>query len=317
MKVLIVDHDPAVLETVARALKGLVETDTITNKADCQTLLRQGDVRLVVACERLSDGSGLDLLAKIGRSDPEVLRVFAADPERIRTLGGHLAPFKLFETVAYPLDVAELRQVLSMALAANEVDADTANVQHIVLESNEAMPEPPRPADPRGEAAAPGESVVVLARDASSLEAAKGALAGKPQRLIIARDADEAQSDVASRRPLAALVDVGAIGEDVEAWFTKARAAAPETVLLALGRRDDAKRLEPLVTQGLVHRFVSKPITQAGMRLVLDSAQRQSPPAPNGESPPFVLGADVVSSATAHATRARIPSRPAPGRSPC
>lgn len=271
MRVLIVDHDPAVLDAAARSLAGLIDSVQVTGKGACLARLREGGIDIVVACERLDDGSGLDLLATLGMTEPDVLRIFAADAERLKKLGGHLTPFKLFDTIGYPLDSMQLRSAMALAIAERG-DLLSGEFENIVLGEDS-----PAPVDDEAGAPAAIEmlpQIVLLTRDPASLDAAKAALADRQYRTIAARDADEARADLVARRPVLALIDVGALGMDPVNWFTEAHRASPGTLLLALGRRNDGQMLEALVAAGVVNRFVAKPVTHAGMRLVLDSALR-------------------------------------------
>lgn len=280
MRVVLVDHDPAVLATAARALQGLIDCVQVTSKNDCLARLREGGYDIVVACERLADGSGLDLLATLGMSEPDVLRIFAADGERLKKLGGHLAPFKLFDTIGYPLDSMQLRSAMALAIAERG-DLLSGEFENIVLGSD------PLPEDTAAESQAveAQPQIVLLTRDSAALESAQAALADKRYRVIAARDADEARADLVARQPVLALVDVGALGMDPVNWFVEAHRASPTTLLLALGRRNDGQMLEPLVANRVVDRFVAKPITQAGMRLVLESALRLQAISPTHSTP--------------------------------
>jgi TonB family protein len=157
MRVIVVDHDSTMLETTVRALRPDFVIDAVTNKADCIDLLRQNDFDLVVACERLADGSGLELLGQIAKRWPATLRVFAADRERLRLLQGRLGPFELFQALAYPINPQKLLATLALAQEAHAAHADTTTIQHIVLGGDgpgdapsEATPEPaPPPPPPR------------------------------------------------------------------------------------------------------------------------------------------------------------------------
>ncbi|HKZ73165.1 MAG TPA: hypothetical protein VJ011_03825, partial [Steroidobacteraceae bacterium] len=133
MRVLIVDNDSVMLETIARTLRGGFSIDIVTSKGDALDLLRQNDFHVVVACEQLEDGSGLDLLSQTAKRWPETLRLFAASADRLALLRGRLGPFKLFQTLDYPVEPGPLGSILMLAQAAQAADADTANVQHIVL----------------------------------------------------------------------------------------------------------------------------------------------------------------------------------------
>lgn len=138
MRVLIVDSDSEMLDMLARKLRDGFSTDIVTSKAAALDLLRVDDLHVLVACEQLSDGSGLDLLSQAARKWPQVLRVFSVSTERLVPLRGKLGPFKLFQVLNYPIDAGELGSILMLAQAAQAADADTANVQHIVLSDGES-----------------------------------------------------------------------------------------------------------------------------------------------------------------------------------
>jgi protein TonB len=146
MRVLVVDHDSTVLEATVRALRDHFVIDAVTNKADCIDLLRQNTFDIVVACERLEDGSGLELLAQIAKRWPATLRVFCADRERLRLLQGRLGPFELFQALSYPINPEKLLSTLSLAREAHDAHADTTTIQHIVLSGED--PAEPDPAPP-------------------------------------------------------------------------------------------------------------------------------------------------------------------------
>src|SRR5579862_9230295 len=133
MRVLVVDHDSAQNEAIARSLRDLFTVDAVTNKGDCLDLLRTNTFEAIVAGERLEDGSGLELLGQVGKKWPSVLRIFAADRERLKLLRGRLGPFQLFQTLAYPIDPDRLIATLNLAEAAQTADADTSSIQHVEL----------------------------------------------------------------------------------------------------------------------------------------------------------------------------------------
>ena len=105
----------------------------MTNKGDCLDLLRSNTFEVIVATERLEDGSGLELLGQISKKWPSVLRIFAADRQRLQLLRGRLGPFELFQTLTYPIDPERLIATLDLAHAAQNADADTSDIQHVEL----------------------------------------------------------------------------------------------------------------------------------------------------------------------------------------
>lgn len=136
------------LEALARALRDHFVIDAVTSKGDAFDLLRVNEFELIVACERLEDGSGLELLGQVAKRWPATLRVFSADRERLKLLQGRLGPFQLFQTLAYPIDPRKLFATLSLAAAAHDAEADTVNFEHVELSSSDADPPPPEPVAP-------------------------------------------------------------------------------------------------------------------------------------------------------------------------
>jgi hypothetical protein len=111
MRVLVADQESDMLEALARTF----DVDVATSKATCIDLLRANDFDVIVAGERLSDGSGLELLSHVGQRWPAVLRILSIEPERRALLKGRLGPFKLFETIPWPIETDKLEAVLMRA----------------------------------------------------------------------------------------------------------------------------------------------------------------------------------------------------------
>ncbi len=111
MRALLADGDAKWLDRVVREL-GPLAPDIATTKAGCIDLLRPHRYDLLIACERLQDGSGLALLSEAERRWPAMRRVFAAEPRRLALLKGRLAPFKLYRMLPYPVHPARMRELL-------------------------------------------------------------------------------------------------------------------------------------------------------------------------------------------------------------
>ena len=124
MRVLVVDQDSTLLTAITRTLGEYFSIDAVTNKADCLDLVRLNEFDVIVAGERLEDGSGLELLGQLGRSRPDMLRIFAAERERLKLLKGRLGPFGLFRTLTYPIQPRQLLAALSAAGGTEEYDKE-------------------------------------------------------------------------------------------------------------------------------------------------------------------------------------------------
>jgi hypothetical protein len=108
MRVLICDQESDMLERVARSF----DVDVATTKATCIDLMRANAFDVLVASERLSDGSGLELLSHVATRWPDTLRVLAIEPARLKIIRGKLGPFRLHATVRYPIEEDELEATL-------------------------------------------------------------------------------------------------------------------------------------------------------------------------------------------------------------
>jgi TonB family protein len=133
MRVLLVDHDSEALETVTRAIRGVLELDCVTSKGDALLLLRQNTYDVLIACERCVDGSGLDLLGRTTRTAVPLKRIFAAPPERLQLLGPRLAPFKVQRTINYPIDLEELWLAIAQVTSGPEDETD-GTIERVVLD---------------------------------------------------------------------------------------------------------------------------------------------------------------------------------------
>jgi DNA-binding NarL/FixJ family response regulator len=141
MRILICDQESEMLETIARSF----EVDTATSKATCVDLMRANPFDVLVASERLSDGSGLELLSHVATRWPDTLRVLAIEAPRLKLLRGKLGPFRLHATLPYPMDVDELERVLermSQLLSepeALEPEEDAPKVQKVPVSQQPAQ----------------------------------------------------------------------------------------------------------------------------------------------------------------------------------
>ena len=184
MRVLLVDHDSEGLETIARAIRGVLELDCVTSKGDALLLLRQNTYDVLIACERAVDGSGLDLLGRTTRTAVPLKRIFAAAPERLQLLGPRLAPFKVQRTINYPIDLEELWLAIAQVTGGPDDETD-GTIERVVLDergipstgTTPRAPIPPRPPAPLGgmraaPAPAPAPSAPAIAASANGARTA-------------------------------------------------------------------------------------------------------------------------------------------------
>jgi len=120
MKTLLADIDPAMLQHCVARIGARQQLSFATSKAQALELLRHGPgYEVVVACDRLEDGSGLALLDDVHARWPHLTRVFCIDPRRLALVRSRLSAFRLRHTLSYPLIPAKLELLLMHLLRAN------------------------------------------------------------------------------------------------------------------------------------------------------------------------------------------------------
>ena len=115
MRVLVAGRNAKVLATAAGTFANDLAIETATSKAACFALLNRGEFDLIIACETLGDGSGLEVLSHVAVNTPNTLRIFAARPSTLKLLKGELGLFGLFRTLPYPINFRKLWASLSLA----------------------------------------------------------------------------------------------------------------------------------------------------------------------------------------------------------
>ncbi len=113
LKTLIVDNDPTMLRRCITRVGGRQPLTVATSKAQAVEILKQNDgFDVIVACERLEDGSGLALLDEVQAKWPQLVRVFCTDKERLALVRNRLSAFRLRFTLTYPIVPAKLELML-------------------------------------------------------------------------------------------------------------------------------------------------------------------------------------------------------------
>jgi hypothetical protein len=115
MRILVAGRSAKAVATAAGAFANDLTIETAATKAACIALLERTQFDLIVACETLGDGSGLEVLSHAAVNAPDTLRIFAARPSTLNLLQGELGLFGLFRTLPYPINFRKLWAALNLA----------------------------------------------------------------------------------------------------------------------------------------------------------------------------------------------------------
>jgi len=120
MRVLVAGRNAKILAQAAGTFAADLEIHTATTKAACFALMERAKFDLIVACETLADGSGLEVLSHVAVNTPNTLRIFAARPATLVLLKGELGLFGLFRTLPYPINFRKLWAAINLARSTCE-----------------------------------------------------------------------------------------------------------------------------------------------------------------------------------------------------
>jgi len=153
MRILVADQNALLLAAIASTFGRHCEVVVATRRDECVAHIEERKFDVVVACERLRDYTGLELLGEVTALSPQTLRIFSARPETLKHLGPRLDFFGLLGTLSYPIDPRKLLLALKVArgkLAAvpgrpmgqpgrpmGQPKPPKPKVRHVVLEESE------------------------------------------------------------------------------------------------------------------------------------------------------------------------------------
>jgi hypothetical protein len=305
MRVLVAGRNAKVLAKAAGTFANDLEIHTAATKAACLALLGRVQFDLIVACETLTDGSGLEVLSHVAVNTPNTLRIFAARPATLVLLKGELGLFGLFRTLPYPINFRKLWAAISLAREAcveDTVAAAGPPVRHVVLEETWggsdlgaiAAAKPPRPPAAASRPSQRQAATPTRAAPARGKAQVGGQPTPAPTRVIAAAARRQPQAagrqEITSGMRAAARYAAAHSGRDPGA-AAQARIPESDTFKRARARRD-AGRLEPVVSNESLAQLAKLAITKRP-----PPAFRGAPAAKNRAA--FFVGSGVFAATTA------------------
>ena len=122
-----------------------------------------------------------------------------------------------------------------------------------------------------------GANVVILSADPILIDLLRDAVAGH-HRVWRADDATHAADLMVASGNAVLLIDAALADHDTKTLVTQVHQQFPDLAIIVAGRRDDEHDLAPLVSEGVIFRFLHKPASAERIRNFVDATQRR----PNG-----------------------------------
>jgi protein TonB len=264
-EVVMVDHDLEALKALIGPLRSDTEFYLTISGNDALAMLARYPVGVIVAGQTLFSGTGIEVLIQARRRSPRVARVLLANAVERRAAEPSIATAELFQILKRPCTHVQLREVLQAASWSAQLKPEGGQVEHIVMETGEHR----QIAGP-----ARGAPVTVLTTDADLFDAIRAAVHEHHDVHLAARRRDAVE--LAAAGQCAILVTDEALAQAaLERIAHELRAREPAVVTIAAGTREQGNALIGLLENGVIHRFLLKPVTAGLARLAIESAARQ------------------------------------------
>jgi CheY-like chemotaxis protein len=281
MRILVADQNALLLAAIVATFGRHCEVVTATCRDACMEHVERGQFDVVVACEKLADYTGLELLSEIEALYPATLRIFAARPESLRRLGKRLDLFGLLGTLSYPIEARKL--VVALKVARTKLPARPKPpkapplvVRHIVLETEwdtgerlalleEELEETPAPGETA--AAAPEQTAGACGETAAP---APEDMAAAPEQTMAPAPEDMAAAPEQTMAP--APEDMAAAPEQTEASVPEEQMASPATLEVSFDENPSSPRMG--VTQSV------DADDSAGIHFAANDESVEEPPPP-------------------------------------
>jgi TonB family protein len=128
---------------------------------------------------------------------------------------------------------------------------------------------------PQTAARTSGANVVVLSADPTLIDLLRDSLAGF-HRVWRADDATHAADLMVASGNAVLFIDSALADHDTKSLVTKVHEQFPDLAIIVAGRRDDEHELAPLVSEGVIFRFLHKPASAERIRNFVDATQRRT-----------------------------------------
>ncbi len=302
-QVLLLHSQQSTLERFSESLGDDYSVHTATTGTEALDTLGLTPIHVMVTAQELPGMSGVEALREARRHSPDTIGILIAPEDisgiELEALVGREQLFQVIRGVATP---DEMRQVIDGAVEKLKVTTlrDSANDRSAGPQARiapTAPPAPPRrpspglPALPRSTGLLPAPTagdeaatrVVVLSKDEVFAETIRQAL-GPDQPVYGARRVAEAAEHIVEDGRAVLVTDAAVAPRAVETLTKRLRRRQPGLVTIVAGRRDDGDQLMGLVNEGMIYRFLLKPVSPGRARLAIDAAVRRARETASGEA---------------------------------
>jgi two-component system response regulator HupR/HoxA len=137
--ILVVDDEPAILESLELTLGSDYRVYTATNGEDGLEILEREDITLIIADQVLPSMSGVEFLEKTIESKPQAIRMMLTGYEDIKSLARAINEGRIYRFIPKPWEPDEVRLNVKRAFEAHELATENVQLASALADANERL----------------------------------------------------------------------------------------------------------------------------------------------------------------------------------
>lgn len=271
-KILFVDDEERILNTMQALFRRQYDTTTTTDGYHALDLLQQDHYHLLISDQRMPIMAGVDLLREAKDVSPNTMRILLTGYSDLAAIIGSVNDGEVFRFLNKPWNTQEFINTVDEAVKIGLELQETANTTSLPqsLPAGEVVStalQPPESSDTAR------ENIIVLRGDVDILVSIRNLLPGC--HILEANDYDEA-IDLMLGHEIGVIVSN--LDDDYESaleFFSLLKNEHPQIVSVLLANSGDSTTLIHLINHARIFRYMFKPIREHLMKRFLNSAIEQ------------------------------------------
>jgi DNA-binding NtrC family response regulator len=252
-KVLFVDDEENIVNTLRMLCKSKFTVFTATSGAKALEIIRDNQIHVIVSDQRMPEMQGIELLREVRQISPQTMRIMLTGYADLAAVVGSINDGEIYRYIYKPWNNKDVVDTI-----------DAAAVTALALAESQDAPDVPVDADLH-----PG--ILVIDDEQEVYQAVEKLFTGRC-KVSFASSCAQAL-DVLERENIAVIVsDVFVAKQDVTPFIKILKEQHPSIVSIVLTKFNDANMVVGLINHGQIYRFLGKPLHQAQLRVSLEAA---------------------------------------------
>lgn len=265
--ILFVDDEPRVLKSMRAMFRREYNICIADSGAEALKILAQTSIDVVVSDQRMPHMTGVEVLCAIKQRSPATIRILLTGYADLEAIEASLNEAEVFRYLMKPCPAEEIRAAVLDGLALKK---QPPRAEVIPINGAATSIEPPR------KRATPSQKQLckdLLLFGNSELKGALKDASGGAKVVVVGRLDDLSQA-IKNTNSGVLVVDVPIA--ELESTVAQITRQHPQLVVLTTSDRSDANLLIDLINQGLVFRFLVKPVQPARFKITLAAATQRA-----------------------------------------